>query len=249
MKKVCLLITGQMRTYYNCFDNIIKNLIEKNKYKYYFDIYILTEYFEDHGGSNKNNFNNREKTYEEFKLNIENMYSPYFKKIFIETENTKVNYPTYLNNYGPWICLYRNKLVLNMVENIDDYDLFIRTRPDIVLSNSLILDNVKLNNQITIICSIQKNDKRWLHNRDWDHMHISDKKGILLYNTYYKFLDTKEHSFIQEIRFNNKGFWEFNKTNDQSIIATQLLMKFIKDNNYTLDFNECLNCYTNPIRL
>jgi hypothetical protein len=249
MKKICLLITGQMRTYYKCFDNIIKNLIEPNKDKYCFDIYILTEYFENHGGSAKNIFNNREKTYEEFKINIQDMYSPYLKKIFIETIYNKIHYPRYLNNYGPWMCLYRNDIALNIIDNIDNYDLFIRIRPDIVFSNSLLLDNVNLNNNITIICSIQKNDKRWLHNRDWDHMHISDKKGMELWRDYYKFIDNNEESFIQEIRFNNKGFWQFNKTNDKSIIATQLFMKFIKDNNYTLDFNESLNCYTNPIRL
>ena len=56
MKKICLLITGQMRTYYKCFDNIINNLIEPNKESYIFDIYILTEYFENHGGSAKNLF-------------------------------------------------------------------------------------------------------------------------------------------------------------------------------------------------
>ena len=80
-------------------------------------------------------------------------------------------------------------------------------------------------------------------------MYISDKKGMELWSDYYKFIDNNEESFIEEIRFNNKGFWQFNKTNDNSIIATQLFMKFIKDNNYTLDFNESLNCYTNPIRL
>ena len=249
MKKICLLITGQMRTYYKCFNNIINNLIEPNKDKYNFDIYILTEYYEHQGGTIKNRFNNREKTYEEFKLNIENIFSPYLRKIFIETKDNKINYPIYLNNYGPWICLYRNEVVLNIVDNIDEYDLFIRMRPDIVLTNSILLNNIKLDNNITIICSIQKNDKRWLHNRDWDHMHISDKKGMELYNDYYKFIDNDEQSFIEEIRFNNKGFWQFSKTNDKSIISTQLFMKFIKDNNYTLDFNESLNCYTNPVRL
>lgn len=249
MKKICLIITGQMRTYYKCFDNIINNLIVPNKDNYCFDIYILTEYYDDHGGSAKNRFNNREKTYEEFKLNIENMYSPYLKKILIETKNDKIDYPIYLNNYGPWVCLFRNEVALNNIDNIDDYDLFIRMRPDVILSNKIFLDNIKINNKIIIICGIQKNDKRWLHNRDWDHMHISDKKGMELWRDYYKFIDNNEQSFIQEIKFNNKGFWQFNKTNDKSIISTQLFMKYIKDNNYTLDFNESLNCYTNPIRL
>ena len=40
MQKVCIMITGQMRTYRKCFSNLLKNLILSNS-EYEFDIYIF----------------------------------------------------------------------------------------------------------------------------------------------------------------------------------------------------------------
>lgn len=249
MKKACLMITGQMRTYYKCFTNQLEMIINENKHEYEFHIVIFTEYYGKNGGSQKNNFTNEENEYNKFKMNIEKIYGKYLKNLIIETFDNKINYPEYLNGYGPWIVLYRNKYLFDKINGINEYDIFIRLRPDIVLSNKISLNNINISKKIVIICGQQRNDRRWLHNRDWDHMQISDKEGMKLWNNYYEFINNEEEIFDNEIKFNNKGYWQFNKTNDKSIIATQLFMKYIKDNNYTLDFNENLNCYTIPIRL
>ena len=59
-------------------------------------------------------------------------------------------YPEYLikngKYYGPWICLYKNKLLFDSINNINDYNIFIRSRPDIIFSNKInlsLLDNKK----------------------------------------------------------------------------------------------------------
>lgn len=249
MKKACLMITGQMRTYYKCFSNQLEMIINENSNDYEFDIVIFTEYYGKNGGSKKNNFINKEDSYSEFKTNIEKLYGKYLKNVIIETSNNKINYPKYLNNYGPWLSLYRNYFLFSKINEINKYDIFIRLRPDIILTNKLSLKKINTYKKIIIICGKQKNNSRWLHNRDWDHMHISDKEGMKLWINYYKFIDNKEEIFNDEIRFNNKGYWEFNKTNDKSIIATQKFMNYIKENDYYLDFNENLNCYSIPIRI
>lgn len=247
MKKACLMITGQMRTYEKCFNNIIENLILSNS-DYEFHIHILTEYYGKNDGTPKNKFINQEDNIVDFKKNIEKIYGKYLKSIIIESDSNKINYPLYLNGYGPWVCLYKNKMLYDSISNVNDYEIFIRLRPDIVLTNKISLQLLNINNNINIICGCDTRHNSWLHNRDWDHMCISDKKGIELWCEYYKFLQKDPpHIFTDEIRFNNLGYWINSENKDKSIICTQLFFKYVLDNNYKLNF-DALNIFTKPIR-
>ena len=242
------MITGQMRTYQKCFNNILNNLILSNT-DYEFDIYILTEYYGKKGGTPKNKFINQSDNINIFKDNIEKTYGHYLKFLFIESHSNNVNYPDYINKYGPWIALYKNKILYDSIVDLNEYDIFIRIRPDIKLSNKINLQLLRDNDKtIHIICGINTRTNSWLHNRDWDHMCISDKKGMKLWCEYYKFLKYEPpYTFTNEIRFNNKGFWCKNENNDKSVITTQLFFQYIIDNNFKLNF-DALNIFTTPIR-
>ena len=249
MKKVCLIITGQMRTYKKCFDNILKNILSNKEY--IFHIYIFTEYYGVDGGTLKNKFVNTEDNILDFEKNIKKTYGKYLKSIIIDCNN-KINYPKYLNKndipYGPWICLYKNKLLFDSIKNLDDYDLFIRLRPDIILTDVLNLGLHNIDNTIHIICSKKSRNNSWFHNRDWDHLCISNKKGMELWCDYYKFLKyNPPYVFKKKIEFNNKGFWNNEEKNDKSVIATQLFVEYIKNKNYKINF-DAYNIHTNPIR-
>lgn len=248
MKKICLMITGQMRTYKKCFNNTLENLILSNS-DYEFHIYILTEYYGKNGGTLKNKFINQPDNIVDFKNNIKKTYGKYLKSLIIECESNKIDYPSYLNNYGPWVCLYKNKILYDSIINLNDYDIFIRMRPDIKLSNKINLQLLSDNDKtIHIICGYHTRHNSWLHNRDWDHMCISDKQGMQLWCEYYKFLKYEPPCiFKNEIRFNNKGFWCKNENKDKSIIATQLFFQYIIDNNFRINF-DALNIFTTPIR-
>ena len=246
MKKACLMITGQMRTYEKCFNNILQNLIFPNG-EYEFHIHILTEYYGSNGGTYKNKFVNKSENIIDFENNIRQIYGKYLKTLIIESNSNKIDYPPYLNNYGPWLCLYKNTILYDLIENVSNYDLIIRMRPDIILSNKLNLQSSIDKNTIYIVSGSITRNNSWLHNRDWDHMCISNNKGMILWNTYYEYLKYEPpQSFPDEVRFNNKGFW-INKTNDKSVIATQMLFKKVIDNNYKLNF-DANNVFTTPIR-
>lgn len=247
MNKVCLMITGQMRTYKMCFSNILERLIITNS-NYEFHIFILTEYCNGkNGGTSKNNFINKEDNYYEFKQNIEKVYGKYIKCLIIDIN--KIQYPSYIKHYGPWICLYKNKILLDSIQNLNDYDIFIRMRPDIKLSNKIHLENLNnIHDTIHIISGGNTRNNSWLHNRDWDHMCICNLKGMKLWCEYYKFLEVEPPCmFTNEVRFNNKGFWCKYENKDKSITATQLFFNYIIDNKYKLNF-DALNIFTILIR-
>lgn len=242
------MITGQMRTYEKCFNNILENLILSNS-DYEFHIYILTEYYGKNGGTPKNRYINQTENIDEFENNIKKTYGKYIKSLVIENDSNKIVYPSYLNNYGPWVALYKNKTLYEMtIENINNYDIFIRMRPDVVLTNKINLQLLNNNNNIHIISGNLTRTNSWLHNRDWDHMCISDKQGMKLWCEYYNFLKYEPpYTFTTEIRFNNNGFWRNTENNDKSIIATQLFFQYIVENNFKLNF-DTLNIFTTLIR-
>lgn len=248
MKKACLMITGQMRTYDKCFNNILQNLILSND-EYEFHVYILTEYYGKNGGTPKNSFINKSENITDFRDNITKTYGKYLRSLIIESETNKIDYPDYLNKYGPWIALYKNKVLYDSIENLNHYDIFIRMRPDIVLSNKINLQTLEeIDKNIHILCGINTRNNSWLHNRDWDHMCISSRQGIKLWCNYYKFLKQDlPYSFVNEIRFNNKGWWAKNVDKDKSIIATQLFFQYVLDNTFKLNF-DALGVFTNPVR-
>lgn len=248
MKKVCLMITGQMRTYEKCFNNILKNVILYN-HDFEFHIYILTEYYGQNGGTIKNNFINKSDNIIAFQNNIEKIYGKYLKMLIIENDSNQIDYPLYLNSYGPWICLYKNKILYDSIKQLNDYNIFIRIRPDIVLSNKLDLKVLNdMNKYIHIVSGSHTRNNSWLHNRDWDHMCISNKEGMKLWCDYYKFLKQKPpYIFSNEIRFNNKGYWCKTENKDKSVIATQLFFEYISKNSFHLNF-DTLNIFTSPQR-
>ena len=247
-RKVCLMITGQMRSYAKCFNNILENLILPNS-NYEFHIYILSEYYGENGGTPKNKFTDPSNIVV-FQNDIKKIYGKYLKSLIIESELNKIDYPSYLKNYGPWVCLYRNKVLYDSILNLNDYDIFIRTRPDITLSNKINLDLLNdKTNIIHIISGFHIRTGSWLHNRDWDHMCISDKQGMKIWCEYYNFLQyDPPYTFKNEIRFNNNGFWCKSENKDKSIIATQLFFQYIVDNSFQLNF-DALRCFTIPIRI
>jgi hypothetical protein len=242
------MITGQMRTYAKCFNDILKNLILSNS-DYEFHIYILTEYYEDIGGTPKNPFRNDAQNIVNFQNDIKQTYGKYLKSLFIESDSNKINYPSYINNYGPYVCLYKNKVLYDSIKQLDSYDIFIRTRPDVTLSNEIKLHLVNnKSNTIHIVSGIYTRTNSWLHNRDWDHMCISNKDGMKLWCEYCTFLMYKPpYTFTNTIKFNNKGFWCNVETNDKSVIATQLFFQYIVNNKFELIFDS-LSCFTTVIR-
>ena len=248
MKKACLMITGQMRTYEKCFNNILENLILSNV-DYEFHIYIFTEYYGKNGGTPKNRYIIQSDNIVDFQNNIKKIYGKYLKNLTIESDSNKIDYPSYLNNYGPWIALYKNKILYDSIVDLNEYDIFIRIRPDIKLSNKINLQLLSANDKtIHILCGIQTRTNSWLHNRDWDHMCISEKQGMKIWCEYYNFLKYEPpYTFTTEIRFNNSGFWRNTENTDKSVIATQLFFQYIIDNNFKLNF-DALHIFTNPIR-
>ena len=242
------MITGQMRTYEKCFNNILENIILANN-NYEFHIYILTEYYGQNGGTSKNKFTIQSDNIVDFQNNIKKIYGKYLKNLTIESESNKIDYPSYLNNYGPWIALYKNKILYDSIVDLNEYDIFIRIRPDIKLSNKINLQLLSANDKtIHIMSGIQTRTNSWLHNRDWDHMCISEKQGMKIWCEYYNFLKFEPpYTFINEIRFNNKGFWCNNENKDKSVICTQLFFQYITDNRFKLNF-DALNTFTIPIR-
>lgn len=249
MKKACILITGQMRSFESCFNNIFQNLISPNENEYEFHIHILTEYFGTFGGTTKNNYINKFVSIIEFENRIRKIYHKYLQTLMIENDSWKINYPDYLNKYGPWICLYRNEYLFDKINDISQYDIFIRMRPDIVLNGTLHLKEFKnIESIIYIMSGFTTRVKSWLHNRDWDHMCISGYQGMKIWNKYHTFLQTNPPlEFDNEIRFNNKGYWVKYENRDKSIIATQLFFQYVIYQNFKLVF-DAMDIFTNPIR-
>lgn len=242
------MLTGQMRSFEKCFQSTLQNIIGVNK-DHEFDIYILTEYLGKSSGNNdgtsKNFFHNPAIDVYEFRKQIERVYGNYLKLLIIE-ENRK-SYPSFLKDYGPWLCLYKNKKLFDSIK--DEYDIFIRMRPDIVLSDNIIIDKNTVNkDEILIFCGKFTRRSSWLHNRDWDHMCVSNKYGMELWCDYFSFLKyNPPFEFEDEIRFNNVGYWVHYEKKDKSVIATQLLLKHVHNNNFRLIF-DAHNVYTLPVR-
>ena len=36
----------------------------------------------------------------------------YLKNLIIESDSTNIDYPSYLNNYGPWMYLYQKQIFI-----------------------------------------------------------------------------------------------------------------------------------------
>jgi hypothetical protein len=172
---------------------------------------------------------------------------------------SNIIYPDILSNKnGACMCLFKNKVLFEKVLDKDKYDIFIRLRPDIKLTNTIILDTININRHINIISSnTTRNDHpnnlgiAHIHDRDWDYMIITDKKGMLLWCDFFRFLEPNQDiNFLEEIKFNNNGYWVKDTTGSSNkyLIPIQAFFKNIKHNNYTVEFDSC-NCFAYICRI
>ena len=229
-KKACLMFTGQIRTFKKCIENIFENLMNCND-EYNFDVYFLLD---DISKSSKYKYVEVSKNLE---TDIMNSFHKYNKCINIKIFIQDINYPDYCS-IGPYYALYKNEMLINKIKQLTDinnYDIFIRMRPDVIFSKPLYLNMLELNNKIHIINSLSKINC-YCHNRDWDYMCVSDLKGMESWCKYHIFLKTFKKSFPNIIKFNNKSYWE-KTTNNINVSATQQLFEYVLNNNYELIFD------------
>lgn len=107
--------------------------------------------------------------------NIINSFHNYSKSINIKIFIQDINYPDYCID-GPYYVLYKNEMLINKIKDltsINNYNIFIRMRPDVIFSKPLYLNMLELNNKIYIINSLSKINC-YCHNRDWDYICVSD---------------------------------------------------------------------------
>ena len=229
MKKiVCLMFTGQLRTFSKCIDNIFENLIKCNE-EYNFNIYFLFDKI-----SKSNNYIEDSSNFENI---ITKLLYKYDKSLFIKIFISDINYPDYCT-MGEYNVLYKNEILLNKIKdftNINKYDIFIRMRSDIIFTKPLYFNILDLNNKIHIISGLNK-IKCYCHNRDWDYMSVSDLKGIELWSKYHIFIKNFKKSFPNIIKFNNKSYWK-KIANNISVSATQQFFEHVLNNNYELVFD------------
>ena len=145
-KKACLMFTGQIRTFDKCIENIFEKLINCNN-EYNFDIYFLLD---------KISYSDKHK-YVEVSKNLEtdimNSFHKYNKCINIKIFIQDINYPDYCS-IGSYYALYKTEMLINKIKQLTDinnYDIFIRMRPDVIFSKPLYLNMLELNNKIHIL--------------------------------------------------------------------------------------------------
>jgi len=229
-KKACLMFTGQIRTFEKCIENIFKNLMNCND-EYNFDIYLLLD---------KISKSDKHKHVEDARNSesiIINFFHKYIKSINIKIFILDINYPDYCT-IGPYYVLYKNEILINKIKDLTDinnYDIFIRMRPDVIFSKPLYFNTLELNNKIHIINSLGKINC-YCHDRDWDYMCVSDLKGMELWCKYHIFLKTFKKSFPSIVKFNNKSYWE-KTTKNINVSATQQFFEFVLNNKYKLIFD------------
>ena len=155
--KVAIMICGHMRTFKESYDNFIKTLIAPNK-EHEIDVFVATshinsgrvnlnptiepakeiiydkKYYEGHGliyEVDKNKLISEiKKTYSNENFNL--------KEIFIQDEKIKDNNIDPMSwewfRRGifskPWFCF-------NSIDNINQYDIIVRTRPDLILQKEI----------------------------------------------------------------------------------------------------------------
>ena len=224
------MFTGQIRTFKKCIENIFENLMNCND-EYNFDVYFLLD---DISKSSKYKYVEVSKNLE---TDIMNSFHKYNKCINIKIFIQDINYPDYCS-IGSYYALYKTEMLINKIKQLTDinnYDIFIRMRPDVIFSKPLYLNMLELNNKIHIINSLSKINC-YCHNRDWDYMCVSDLKGMESWCKYHIFLKTFKKSFPNIIKFNNKSYWE-KTTNNINVSATQQLFEYVLNNNYELIFD------------
>lgn len=249
-KQVCLMFNGQVRTFEKVYSNIFQNLINSNK-NYCFDIYFLigkNEYTKKH--------NYLEQTDNLNKI-ISEKIKQFDKKQNFNIYIKDIDYPNYCN-YGADYLYFKDSILYDLVNKIKKYDIYIRTRPDIIFDKELILDNLDFNNKIHIITSMNT-FKCYCHNRDWNFMFITDLNGFKLCSSYYKLLEVEKNEFPDIIKFNNKGSWIYNikkslhigeiKENQRKeVSAWQSFFENVKNKNYELIFDSG-NCSLSIVRM
>ena len=165
--KVAIMVCGHMRTYKECYDNFIKTLILPNA-QHEIDVFIATssinsgrvnlkptippmgeitfdkKYYQGHGLIYEIE---KEKIKSEIKKTYKNKNFT-LKEVFFQDEQIGDNNIDPMSwewfRRGifskPWFCL-------NSIKNIENYDIIVRTRPDLILAKEIKLfdsDELKL---------------------------------------------------------------------------------------------------------
>lgn len=204
--KVALCISGQMRTFDQCFDNLKKYILNQ----YECDIFIHTW---DNRGISKhgNNFyiNENDEITSEMLFNI---YKP--KKIIIENfREFKVldKYVEISNMVNPkfttFPMFYSQKCCNDLKNNYSqenniNYDFIIRMRPDLQLE-SFIPKYVL--NETNVFW--HQNHPTFVDWRTFDHFHISNKENMDIYCNAYDYMDILWDTPINNFADKYDGRW------------------------------------------
>lgn len=180
MKKSCLIsFIGLSRTFEQCSENILKNIINFNSDYFDFFIDINTEL----GNKLTKKWTNVENTILE---------KSYFEDKIISIYGNLINNITYLNidnineKSGTQIFRERCKFIFEL-ENHKIFDLYIFIRFDVILNKPIDLKDFLPKNKfkLSFITGGSYNINRLDHCYDWDYCWIGDKFSIDKWLTYY----------------------------------------------------------------
>jgi hypothetical protein len=260
VNKCAILITGQLRTFEECYKSLEEHILSNKEFV--FDIYIFTDFYNIPGYKNMYNVNN----IDEFKKKIYDVYGSYLKKLYIESEDNIINFPEHINvNKDPrkrnqYKCQYRNYLITKFLHNdnikLCDYNIIIRMRPDIEFTKKIELHQYYNKNELFIVTRVNSGGNNvWVHNRDWDYCCIGNNTSIMNWVQEWKIIkklyeETKfdnrlfnnfEYKVIKKCNFNNKGYWE-ESTKEVNKAIGQLYLNYLASVNQNVIFD--LPCNT-----
>lgn len=200
--KIALCMSGHMRTWEKCYDNLKKNILSK----YEVDIFISTWNVIDYQGNiddeNIVNLDDISKIYGSSlkECEIEN-YQEVLPFLSEHASNITANIGVGCQPIRCISMFYKNYKSINMIRNLD-YDIVIKTRPDLVYFGDIVLEDI---NSINIPIEQPINNGK-IYNDDIDYyigsiidtfggypdsMIYSNKENMLnfsnLYNEYYNY--------------------------------------------------------------
>jgi len=190
--KTCLLISGYLRSFESTIDNLREKIL--NQFDC-IDVYVhLTQNeHEEDKYVNKINYNFIEK--------IHNELNP--KCLLVEPN---LNVIEKKNNvlYNQWIKFYKLNEIKKLNEKLHgEYDIVIKTRPDVFLYDKIILDIESLKHKILIPSDSKIDLKKLTKNTDnflCDSLAIGSSENMNLYFDLFKNLNTltEKHGYVSE---------------------------------------------------
>lgn len=253
--KCAILITGQMRTYEQCFNSLQEHILSNN---YEFHIFIFTEFYS--------------KDINKFREKITNVYGNNLKKLYIESTSNKIDYPehiivnTDISKKNQYKCQYRNYYITELIKkdniNLSNFDLIIRMRPDIIFTQKINLDNYINKEDIFLVTRVNSGGNNiWIHNRDWDYCCLGNYNSINNWVQEWKVIkklydETKfnnrlfnnfEYKVEKKCNFNNQGYWE-ESTQIVNKAIGELYLNYLASVNQNVVFNLPCNTFAKIIR-